>query len=143
MNVLTLEPSEKTIEEKSSVNLPSSASFTLSPFSREELEYLINRDSRSKTIIKLSLLLRTLIMMGEYRLSGDDHGQFLKLLDVICGARPEPKWSELAKLPIRFKDSVGRKFIFSRDLCKTWKVCSYSVFVIRKLHYVVYRVWKN
>jgi hypothetical protein len=49
--------------------------------------------------------------------------------------------SDAPKLPIKFRDAIGRKFAFPWYICKTWKVRIYIAAVLSKL--TLFREWKN
>jgi hypothetical protein len=118
--------------EQSSANFSCSTIFSLSSFSLEELRSMIsNPASRAEKIKELSALLRTLVLIGECQLDTAQRGDFVRLLDAICGEREV--WYKDNR-PIRFRDAVGRKFSFPWRLCKTWAVCYTNVFLYRMPH---------
>jgi hypothetical protein len=106
----------------------SSQLFSLSSFSADQLRALIsNQTSREAEIRTLGSLLRTILRLGEYQLSGRDNSNFMDLLDVLCQSAEEGEshTSASVKAPIKFKDAIGRKFSFPWHLCKIWTVCTW------------------
>lgn len=106
-----------------SVTLAGSNIFSLSMFSSAELRSLITHPvCRSEKIKEVAELLRTLVLMGDCQLTPSDRSELVMRLDKICGSLRIDVVDDRPKLPIKFKDAVGRKFSFPWHLCKTWKV---------------------
>jgi len=98
------------------------------------------------------------ISEGKYDLTGPD-GEII--LPSLWGGLVRPGWEvtmkmwkpkPTEKMPIKFKDAIGRKFSFPFHLCQTWTVSAPSSLQSTVLAYLIYlllnthfcfRAWKN
>lgn len=109
-------------------NPKSSQLSPLSSFSADQPRASIpDQTSREAEIRTRSSLLRDMLKLGDYQLTGNDSTTLMNLLGVLC--RPtetvEPHIPTSVNAPIEFKDAVGRKFLFPWHLCKIWTVCTW------------------